>query len=95
MEYSGLKIKRPPQAVLRLRRRLNWWCAVDCGAGGRGIAMVTPVPFGTTYGGVPGPLIGSSLSDNPKGRRRKPKPMPLVLISSMIQVIYSYELHHL
>ncbi len=62
---------------------------------GRGIAMVTPVPFGTTYGGVPGPLIGISPPRQLKGRRRKPKSMPLVLISSMIQVIYSYELHHL
>ncbi len=30
-----------------------------------------------------------------KGRHRKANPMPLVLISSMMQVIYSHELHHL
>ncbi len=33
--------------------------------------------------------------ENSEGRGRKTNPMPLVLISSMIQVSYSYELHHL
>ncbi len=36
---------------------------------GWGIAMVTPVPFGTTYGEVPGPLIGSSPTRQREGSR--------------------------
>ena len=33
---DACKTKHPPQAVLRLRGRLNGWCAVDCAAGGPG-----------------------------------------------------------
>ncbi len=38
------KNKTPFRAVLRPRRRLNWWCAVDCACGGPG-SVLTPVPF--------------------------------------------------
>ena len=36
-----LKIKTPSRTVLRPRRRLNVWCAVDCACGGPG-AVFTP-----------------------------------------------------
>ncbi len=49
-----LKIKTPPQAVLRPRRRRNRWCAVDCARGGLG-AVVTPVSFYSSLGKLAAP----------------------------------------
>ncbi len=56
MEYAGLKIKRPPQAVLRPRRRLNVCCAVDCAAGGRGDCESYPGSIFPYLGEAPAPL---------------------------------------
>ncbi len=55
-----LKIKKPPQAVLRLRGRLNVWCAVDCAEGGLG-AMLTPVSISAF------PVRGYSIAEDVVG----------------------------
>ena len=49
-----LKSKSPPRGVLRPRRRLNAWCAVDCAAGGLR-AIHTPLPLLTSPGGLVSP----------------------------------------
>ncbi len=48
--------KTPFRAVLRPRRRLNGWCAVDCARWWAGGAMVTPVSYFYYLQGALGPL---------------------------------------
>ncbi len=62
--------KTPSRAVLRPRRRLSIWCAVDCARGGLGVAL--PIPT------ISEPLRG--LEYRPAcGRCQGPGASPLVL----------------
>ncbi len=92
--FLGQKPKRPPGPCSA--REGVWICAEPSILPVVGYVLSLPrFHLVLPTGEFPVPLSVFYLRDNPKGRRRKPKPMPLVLISSMMQVIYSYELHHL
>ena len=50
LKCIGCGNRTPPQAMLRLRGRLNVWCAVDCARGGLGTALPTPVSIPNSCG---------------------------------------------